>query len=59
MVLKNVFDAFFYNPALGNVQWGSRNDNEYYDYDRKILRNSETQRSKNIDNIFIEYGSSK
>ena len=37
----------------------ARNNNEYYDYDRKILRNSETQRSKNIDNIFIEYGSSK
>ena len=59
MVLKNVFDAFFYNPALGNVQWGSRNDNEYYDYDRKILRTSETKRSENIDNIVIRYESSK
>ena len=59
MVLKNVFDAFFYNPALGNVQWGSRNDNEYYDYDRKILRTSETKRSENIDNIVSKNESSK
>ena len=33
--------------------------NEYYDYDRKILRTSETKRSENIDNIVSKNESSK
>ena len=40
------------SQEMGN---DARNDNEYYDYDRKIMRTSETKHIENIYNIVCKF----